>query len=74
MYGTAHEKGYSNQGNIGFKEFHKLLQIGVMKSLKLIMENKTNCDIEEHRIIIRQKKEKCDYRQCVYGKYEVHME
>lgn len=74
VYDITHEKRHNKQDDIGFKEFQKLLQIGVMKSLKLIMENKSNCDIEEHRIIIRQKKEDCDYRQCVYGKYEVLIE
>lgn len=73
VYDISHEKRHNKQDDIGFKEFQKLIQIGVMKSLKLIMENKTNCDIEEHRIIM-QKKVNCDDRQCVYGKYEVLIE
>lgn len=73
VYDISHKKKHNNQGNISFREFQKLLQIGVMKSLKLIMDNKTNCDIEEHRIIM-QKREDYDYRQCVYGKYEVLIE
>lgn len=75
VYDGSHEKGHQdNQGNIDFGEFQKLLQIGVMMSLRLATENKTDCKLEEHRIIIRQRGGECNDGQCMYGKYEVSVE